>query len=222
MFKLLAVLACAIACTAAMSCVALADETYFFVPSQDSWVNEASPDAGYGANTYLTVRDRSGLAEVFLRFDQEQLEQLSGLAVSAASLCMYQYQGTYSPGDAINLHAVTGPWDEATLTWQNKPAYAQEVLSSLSLTEGTQGWRQWDGLVISALCNGIVLENNRDGVSQELFARFYSSEYTDPSLRPYLKVSANSVTTTPEPVSMILFGLGSTVLGAKKLLAWRK
>ena len=224
MFKLLVVLACAAGCLTAMSAVALADE-FILWPSEDAWVNEESPEANYGGNTYLTVRDRSGLAEAFMRFSDADLARLSGVDITAAALCLYQYQGTYSPGDVINLHQVNGGWSESTVAWQNKPGYSQAALSSAALTAG-DGWREWSGLESQVAAwrdgpagswYGLALENGADAQEGELYARFYSSEYSDQSLRPYLRVSGNPVT-TPVPVSVALFGIGSSLLGVKKLL----
>jgi len=203
----------AMAAMVSLPCLGRAQTTYTLYPQEDGWVNEANPTANYGNATYLSVKDRSGLAEAYMRFSDADLAGLRGQDIASASLFLYQYQGTYSPGDSLNLHKVTTGWQEATLVWNNRPGYEAAPISALILSDGNLQWRQWQGLegcVGSWLDGnnfGLALENGMDGAEEELFARFYSSEYADSSLRPYLRV-----TTTPEPVSATLFLLGSGVL----------
>jgi hypothetical protein len=195
-----------------------AQETFTFYADSDAWVNEANPDANYGNFTYVSVKDRSGSAESYLKFKDEDIARLSGRQVSSASLFMYQYAGTYSPGDTVNVHAVSGDWSEASLTWNTKPAYVTAVSGSLELSQDIGLWREFVGLkdIVagwqSAGNYGLALENNMDGKANEFYGRFYSSEYSDKSLRPYMKV-----TVTPEPVSMLLFTLGGGAMAAAKM-----
>jgi len=195
------------------------DQTFIIPVEQDAWVNEANPEANYGNNTYMSVKDRSGLAEAYLRFSQKELSSLAGLPIVSASLCLYQYQGTNSPGDEIIAHRVTSAWDEATVSWNLRPAYEPSSATVLDIAgeANTVGWREWPGLetVVKQWQEngnfGLALENNRDKFEGELYARFYSSEYSNSALRPYLKVTA-----APEPVSMLLFGIGGGMLAIKR------
>ncbi len=197
---------------AALVSTANAQTTYNFWASEDGWANEVNPAANYGNNTYLSVKDRSGLAEAYLKFSAEDIGSLKGKQIGSASLFLYQYQGTNSPGDELNLHSFNSDWSESSLVWNNRPEYDPEPVGALNIDGETNitGWREWSGLenAISGWPEssnfGLVLENNRDGQNDELFARFYSSEYSDPGLRPYLKVTA-----TPEPLSAVLFLLGA-------------
>lgn len=196
--------------------VAYAQAIYTFVPSDDAWVNESNLAANYGNNTYLSVKDRSGLAEAYIRFSDEDINSLFGEPIESASLFLYQYQGTNSPGDILNLHSINSEWSESSLSWNARPSYNLAPASSLNITgeSNITGWREWGGLEnvvsgwVSGANYGLVLENHMDNHKEELFARFYSSEYSDPGLRPYLKVT----TVTPEPVSAALFLFGSGVL----------
>lgn len=210
--------------------IAAADQTFIIQADQDAWVNEANPTANYGNNTYMSVKDRSGLAEAYLRFSQAELNALGGLPITSASLGLYQYQGTNSPGDGIHAHRVTSAWDEAIVSWDSRPAYDAASVSNLGLSgdANTVGWREWSGLesVVSGWSStggtaagnfGLALENNRDMAEGELYARFYSSEYSNAAFRPYLKVTA-----APEPVSMVLFGLGGGILALRRVSMVRK
>lgn len=194
---------------------ARAQETYIFGAEEDAWVNEDNPAANYGSSTYLSVRDRASLAEVYIKFSQDDFDSLSGQEIGAASLFLYQYQGANSPGDILNLRKIISDWGELTVDWNNRPEYDLAFVSSVDISGAANftGWREWPGLegMVSVWARepnfGLALENHLDGYKDELYARFYSSEYSDSSLRPYLKI-----VTTPEPVSTVLFLLGGGVL----------
>jgi hypothetical protein len=195
--------------------MAHAEVTYTFWATDDAWVNEANPAVNYGNNSYLSVKDRSGLAEAYIRFNQRDLDFLAGKPISSASLFLYQYQGTNSPADTLSIHSINSDWSESTVTWDTRPAFDQPVASALNITGASNisGWREWPGLesMVSGWGGGsnfgIALENNLDNRNEELFARFYSSEYSEAEFSPNLKV-----TVTPEPVSGLLFIAGGASL----------
>ncbi len=203
-------------CALVLPFAVYAQAIYTFGATEDTWVNESNLAANYGNNTYLSVKDRSGLAEGYIRFSQQDIHLLAGKQIESASLFLYQYQGTNSPGDILNFHRVNFDWSEASLSWNSRPSYDLTPVSSLNIIGelNTAGWREWTGLenTVSGWVEGpnfgLALENHLDNNKEELFARFYSSEYSNPELRPYLKVT----TVTPEPVSSVLFLLGSGVL----------
>jgi hypothetical protein len=219
MFKL-----CVAVCLVFLASCAYAETSYTFWPEADVWVNQDNPTANYGSATYFSVKDRSSLAESFLKFSDSDFSQLAGLPISSASLCLYQYQGTYSPGDSVNIHQVTSSWSQDSATWNLKPAFDDALVSSLDFSDGaTEGWREWKGLegCVGSWANGganfgLALENHKDGVKDELFCRFYSSEAAA-GFKPYLKVNA-----APEPISMALFGTGALVFGAASKLRKKK
>lgn len=219
------VLAALLAICCAMSAQGIAQASIFvFTPEADALVSSSSADTNYGANTYLNIRDRSGLSEAYLRFSDLDLAQLSGLSIESATLGMYQYQFTYSPGDDIALHKVTGAWDEASLTWNNKPGYEALAQSSLNLASGNLMWREWGGLEglvgdwLTGSNYGLVLENWEDGVKEELTTRFYSSQTPTVANRPYLKVSAWASDSTPDPVPVATPEPPSSLLLASGLI----
>jgi hypothetical protein len=204
---------------------AYAENSYTFWPKEDAWVNQDNPTANYGSATYLSVKDRSSLAEAYLKFSDSDLARLSGIPLLAASLYLYQYQGTYSPADTINMHQVSSPWSQDSVTWNLKPAYESADVSSLDFSDGaTEGWREWRGLqqCVASWANGanynygLALENNKDLINDELFARFYSSE-ASANFKPYLKVTA-----APEPIGLLLFGTGAAVFGLAARLKKKK
>ncbi|MFA6217711.1 MAG: DNRLRE domain-containing protein [Candidatus Omnitrophota bacterium] len=196
-----------------------ADQEFTFIVEQDAWVNEGNPNENYGNNTYLSVKDRSGLAEAYIRFSDADLGQLKGLQLTSATLFLNQYQYNYSSGDQINAHKGTSDWNEGAITWNSKPGYEAEIVSSINFNEGNNVWREWTGLenCVNSWVNGqnygLVLENNKDNQSNELFARFYSSESLTQDVRPYLRVTA-----APEPISSLLFVVGGASLAVVRKL----
>ncbi len=212
----------AVICVLVLPLEVYARATYTFWASDDAWVNEANPAANYGNSSYMSVKDRSGLAEAYIRFSRQDIDSLRGLAIESASLFLYQYQGTNSPGDILNFHRANSDWNETTLSWNSRSSYDLPQVDSLNIIGESNivGWREWGGLEntvsgwVSGANYGLVLENHMDNHKEELFARFYSSEYSELGLKPYLKVT----TVTPEPVSTVLFLLGGGILMAKNTL----
>lgn len=204
-----------------LSFAVYAQVNYTFWVSEDAWGNKNNTKANYGKNTYLSVKDRSGVSEAYVKFNQADIDFLSSLQIKNASFFLYQYQGTISPGDSLSLHHISSDWSEASVAWDNRPEYDLETLSSLNITDANIiGWRQWAGLEnevslwVQEGCFGLALENYLDNQNDELSARFYSSEYKDVLLRPHMEVT--TVTTTPEPATSALFVLGTALLAVYK------
>jgi hypothetical protein len=202
---------------------ARAGTEFNFWAQEDAWVNEGNAGANYGNNSYLSVKDRSGLSEAFIKFSPDDLRPLIGQNILSASLWLYQYDYNYSPGDTVNARRAAADWNEAAITWNNKPGFSADIASTVNFIEGNDQWRQWSGLegvvaswVTGGANYGLVLENNADMKSGELFSRFYSSEYADAGKRPYLQVQV-SPHTAPEPVSMALFVAGGGIFTFARL-----
>lgn len=201
-----------------LSATASADAIRIY-PIADTWVNESNPDAAYGLGNYLSLKDRSGAARVFLKFSAADLASLSGKTVESLSLRLYQYQATYSPGDDVRVRAVESAWDEDALTWHTMPQVSSTVSSALSLTNGNACWREFTGLEslfaawVAGNNYGVCLESDLDMMDEELFARFYSSSAVS-EFRPYLL--ASTATAAPEPVASVMFGLGGLLLALVK------
>lgn len=113
----------------------------------------------------------------------------------------------------VYAHRVTSPWDETTVSWNNKPSFEPIAIAS-ALVNNTLGESvEWD---ITALYNswgsgmmanfGIYLTSgptaNGEGFS---FVSSDNMDYT--SMRPVLVI-----TPIPEPSQILLFSMGITLL----------
>lgn len=102
--------------------------------------NESDLGAGYD-NGFLY--GSTGLVRSYLRFN------LSGIAadsvIVSATLHLKQSAGQDYPATArtITFYRVTGSWDESSITWNNRPAYANAV-GSVSTTYNYLNWVSFD------------------------------------------------------------------------------
>jgi hypothetical protein len=202
---------------------AYAIQEYRFDALADAWVNESNPGARYGSYTYLSAKDRQGAAGIYLRFFPLPARFIEEHYIYGASIFLYQYQGTYSPGDTVFLHPVLQAWDEDSLSWEGMPSYRPDVVSSLGLFSGNNLWREWEissddaSVWLAEGRYGLVAENTSDGDEEELFARFYSSEHASALLRPFLSVRADKKAhPAPEPAGMALLGMGLSCLAVAR------
>jgi hypothetical protein len=139
----------AIATSLSISAAPLATFTRFYgtpstcslQPVADSHVlnGGADADTNYGTLTTLDVRaDAASSARALVRFD---LSSCSPAIPADAILHEAKLRLTlYSNATATrtyDLHRSTGAWDEATVTWNNQPAVAAGVTSSVTVSSGT-------------------------------------------------------------------------------------
>jgi len=223
-------LLCAVA-VVFLSTQAYADVEYKFWAMEDSYITERYATSNYGTSATMRVRDKQTttsnlFSRALIKFNDADLAQLSGLEILSASVHLFECgrDAATSSEDRVNLFRVTEDWAEGTVNWDNQPGYAVELSRSrlFDADDPTPGWRKWDNLetlasswVTGTADNyGIMLENDLDGLYNEMNVRFRSTEYLTADgdrgiYRPYLKITA-----TPEPFSAVLFGLGSCLFGA--------
>lgn len=107
-----------------------AGSAYFAVPSDDAQVRSSTPDANYGGDSNLRLRNRADeVINSYLKFEVEDLDQVVGKRGST-HLQLY-VSNSSDHGGALyavsNEHPTTTPnttptpWDEDSLTWNNAP-----------------------------------------------------------------------------------------------------
>jgi len=122
--------------------------------SKDTFIEDAYPDDNFGESEFLNVSEASGLRPIWslIQFD---LSPYAGANVTVATLKLYAFVVYNNSGNAeTSLCGITGPWDEMTVTWDNKPDDAGEYQSyewpgqdewhEMDVTEPVQGWLNGD------------------------------------------------------------------------------
>jgi hypothetical protein len=157
---------------------------------EDATIRQSS--AGWNDATSPLLRTGTspsgGPRQSLIRFDMSPVP--TGVMVLSATLRLYQ---TYREGDStINLHRITSPWTEATVTWNSfgiggnfDPAVAASFVASsgfgirtVDVTSLAQGWL--NGSVPS---HGVLIEE-----ANVLETSFRSSEHMSAADRPGLEV----------------------------------
>ncbi|MFH0985865.1 MAG: DNRLRE domain-containing protein [Candidatus Omnitrophota bacterium] len=131
---------------------------------------------------------------------------LPTLSIASASLMLYSFENDAAQGNSsVSVYATSTGWNEATMTWNDQPVLIGSALATTTVGK-TFGWYSWDiSEYASSLVPGATLSLalTSTGPGHSYYARESSTGF-GPKL---------SITTTPEPVSMVLFGLGAGVLG---------
>ncbi len=180
-----------------------------YAASGTDWANNPR---GQGPGLYVGYGDSRafnlGQTETFLRWD---LSTSSGWTVRSAALRLYVAFATYeSSGQRMTIEArrVTANWNEATLTWNNKPTFERNrVEASATLDTSVGRWIEWplpkalvQSWVDSPLTNfGIALVDPDASRPGPHIRNFYSLQYSDPNLRPYLDIDYEPTPTPPPP-----------------------
>ena len=176
---------------------------------RDAWIWSYTPavDRNFGVydaavpNMHQVIRaevwqwemGRDDSIRGLLQFD---LADLKAQQVLRAELNLWHYS---NPGftkqvgaNALDMHLITESWAEDKVTWNNQPAFDSEALVSLPRSSSnTQDYVQLDvtDLIKAYLtedAHGLMLKLN----DEKHFAglSFASSEHTDASLRPTLRI----------------------------------
>jgi hypothetical protein len=108
--------------------------------SADSWLNEASPTSGNGADSVLKVTSKTGNSNTraVVQFSLPSLP--SGCAYSGATLRIYN-KSPVGPRTIAVLQN-DAAWTEAGVNWNNQPATTGTAVTAT--TPGSAGWMQWD------------------------------------------------------------------------------
>jgi hypothetical protein len=119
-----------------------------FYPSDDATVQEGAPSSTDPSNLYLGAGYNQssffpfwadGRIRSYMWFDLSSLP--AGSTVISATLRLYHVGGVDYPDQTANVtfYRATENWNEATVTWNNRPGYA-ESLGSVSTTYDFKGW----------------------------------------------------------------------------------
>ncbi|TAH38241.1 MAG: DNRLRE domain-containing protein [Planctomycetota bacterium] len=138
---------------AAAFCPAVAAQTLVTLnPTQDSFVRDINPDSSFGTQDLWFGRGEFwGLGNIrtLVQFNLSGLPT-DPLLVRSARFSAYQYATEQAAGGIdCELHAVTAPWTEAIVTWNNQPGYDPRAWSRAEAGDIFHtGWVSWDATAI--------------------------------------------------------------------------
>ena len=171
---------------------AVTTTAYTMNVSRDSWINEAAPNDNFGGDSELVVKNNpGGNFRALYHFDLSSLP--AGSIVQSATAWFYVI--VKDDEEEIEIHAVTAPWTEGGVTWNNistsfdstrmgsiPPQEDNGIWVSISMNGAVQHW-----LNNPSLNHGIVLSATSNGQQSK-----YSSGENSANLQPYLEVVVSS------------------------------
>jgi hypothetical protein len=173
----------------------------------DAYVDSSSPDVNYGSSTRLNVTANSIQDYTYFKFDLSSLPPDANIV--NATLMTYFYDGGgsvyWSPQDRIGAYMGSdNSWNEQTLTWSNKPAFASAPTDVWGIMiMNYYGYRYWDitSDVKSALQSKSLTEvikfSTKTGADG--WVVFYSKEATNAARIEVEYTTSSSVSPSPVP-----------------------
>jgi len=157
-------------------------------PSDDAYVNSASPGTKYG--TAATLNLQSGTQSTYIRFDLSSIPAgYTSANVAKASLKLY-VESVTTPG-SFNIDFVNGSWSEKTISFNLSPALGRTISASVPLTAANRGEYITIDITsaLDAWLNGTEVNEGIALVANSpLIASFTSKESTTFSHPPELDV----------------------------------
>lgn len=171
---------------------------------RDSYVKGDIANTNYGSETDLHVKWGTPKRIAYLTFNISGIP--SNQIIDNSSLCLYIYndQGTQTIGG----YHVYESWNEYEITWNNQPCGSSFDNSTACNLTAASSVVTDDELDNSWLCWNVIdiinVQYGSDELSIVLYTpdtgnadMFYSKEYSDASLRPYLNITYRTSNTPP-------------------------
>lgn len=142
-----------------------------------------------GITAFHAGKVTQGISRTYLAL--ASLSDIDGRYVESATLTLTESSSSDS-GQTVNVHRVTASWSKSSITWNNKPAYASTVLSSIT-TSGTNKTKYdfdltslFQGYAKKTYSNyGILIKNS---VETGNHGRFYGARNSTADYRPKLTI----------------------------------
>ena len=178
----------------------IAGGTYsvLLIPTDDSKIRMTVPDKTHGS-LELSVRNTYGgtsddwQCDTLIKFDISSVPSKSLIVSATLSLYYYDWNQNDPSGRKLDLYRLTENWDEESVTWNSKPSYDSQIVSSAIIPSSFQTvfWNVTndvqdfiDGLKTNY--GWLLRDNNYWGKADIPETNFYSKE-NDNSI-PYLEI----------------------------------
>ncbi|AVX31787.1 hypothetical protein CTH_2244 [Carboxydocella thermautotrophica] len=186
--------------------------------SKDAYVWQTNGSTNYGTNTALFVGTHPIYSTPFRSYLQFDISSIQG-DITNITLQLYAYYVT-GAGPQVSAYLPSTTWDEAAITWGNQPAIGSKITGPVSVT-ATGTWYNFDLTPVATTWktanNGIVLKQDPEGGAYT-YAGFYSSDYSDATLRPKLVITYTAAVIDavvgPAPANGTATAVGVNVSGS--------
>ncbi len=166
----------------------------------DTFISEANPTKNYRLWSYLKTgwsKSTYKRTRTLLKFPNIPQSPVINAAdeIVKAELVLYQSWDILKDGGidqtvTVNIHKVTEPWDNSTVTWNNQPAYDPRVYDYQRCRD--MQWRAFDitpivkGWYRGEPNNGVLIKHQ---VETEAIFDFNSSNHSNEGSRPVLAIT---------------------------------
>jgi len=166
-----------------------------FQEGKDATVQNTMPDNNFGEDNFSIVGNANSTMILFcLQFDLSSIPEEA--VITEANLSLYQNNFWGSQDFAIGLYRVYEPWEESTITWDNRPTVSPQINLPQTVSSGYTGWVTWEGLaelvegwIREDFYNYGILLQDTDEITADSTAYFCTSENINiPSCSPKLEI----------------------------------
>lgn len=149
----------------------------------------------------------------------------SGAAIVDAKLSLYAHpsnsgfgsHSTFSGSNSAWLQRITSSWDENTVTWNNQPS--STTSNQVALSQSNSTFQNYTDINVTELVQDMVsIPNSSFGImiklqNEQIYRRlnFYSSDHTNPALRPKLVITYLTSSSSVPPTSTLNLGNDTTL-----------
>ncbi len=202
------------------------------VAGKDTVVSMSNPTSTHGNEPDMWVirKTWSGYEQQYSLMQFGIPDNLTDVTITNATFEFFVTRTFFESSNVASAHKIITSWDESSVNWNSKPDFETTPFGSVSLLSNVDPnpafsstqpyWAQID--ITSTFQNwadgtwenyGLLLKTT--GTINDKF-QFYSSDYTNGSLRP--KITVEYTATVPEPSIFLLFlmGLGTIIRKQKK------
>ena len=125
------------------------EQTHRFYPTQDTTIDQTTPEKNYTNATTLSVSNTFGNnssgweRDILLYFNISMIPTYAQITTATVSLYYYGYEGANPAYRVLSLHQINRPWDTKNVTWKTRPTAVQNNISYARIP-ATVGWMTWD------------------------------------------------------------------------------